>query len=230
MSTIWCGIITSIGVIHVERGKMSYRIEEARLAKGWSQQQLAEMAGTTQQAIQRYENGQREPKISIAVRIADALGVSLSYLLGLDNVVEIRPVETTPVPVLGRIAAGTPREAFMLSDRFHDTPTTLVRGRTKAFWLMVAGNSMNRVFPEGSLVLIDPNMEVKNGDIGVVFVNGDDATIKRIYFEGDAIRLHPESFDMDYQDRVIDKSDPDAPEVCMVGKAISYTAPDGWRA
>ena len=63
-----------------------------------------------------------------------------------------------------------------------------------------------------------------------VFVNGDDATLKRVYYDGETVRLHPESYDPEYVDRVIDRSDPEAPELRVVGKAVSYTAPDGWRA
>ena len=79
-------------------------------------------------------------------------------------------------------------------------------------------------------MLIDPDETVRNGDVGVVFVNGDDATLKRVYHEGDSIRLHPESYDVEYRDRVISSTDPDAPEVRVIGKVVSYTAPDGWRA
>ena len=88
----------------------------------------------------------------------------------------------------------------------------------------------DRLFPEGTLVLIDPDDEVRNGEVGVVFVNGDDATLKRVYYDGETVRLHPESYDPEYMDRVIDRRDPDAPEVRILGKAVSYTAPDGWRA
>lgn len=134
------------------------------------------------------------------------------------------------LPVFGRIAAGTAREALTQSDQTHDTPESLYKMHRKSFWLIVSGNSMNRLFPDGSLVLIDPEIEVRNGDVGVVFVNGYDATLKRIYFDDGKITLHPESYDPEYKDTVIDKSDPDAPEVRIVGKAVSYTAPDNWRA
>jgi len=62
---------------------MKYRIREARAAKGWTQAELAERAGVTQQAIQRYEVGTREPRASALVGIAKACGVSISYLLGI---------------------------------------------------------------------------------------------------------------------------------------------------
>ena len=60
------------------------------------------------------------------------------------------------LPVFGRIAAGTPREALMQSDQTHDTPESLYAMHKRSFWLIVSGNSMNRLFPDGSLVLIDP--------------------------------------------------------------------------
>lgn len=173
-----------------------------------------------------------EPDIDSIIQLADLYGTTTDDLLGsrFSGFIAANPVQTVPVPVLGRIAAGTPREAFSVSDETHDTPATLVEGRESCFWLVVAGNSMNRLFPEGSLVLVDPALEVRDGDVAAVFVNGDDATLKRVYFEGGSVRLRPESFDPEYADRVIDPTDPLAPEFRPIGRVVSYTAPDGWRA
>ena len=210
-----------------------YRIAEARKMKGMSQLDLANAIGTTQQQVAKWESGKTDPRISSLKKIREALGVSLSYLLGMaddPSFVSVVSSDTVPVPVLGRIAAGTPRAAFSQSDDYHDTQRGLVASHPHAFWLVVAGNSMNRLFPEGALVLVDPDVEVRSGDVGAIFVNGDDATIKRIFFEDGTVRLHPESWDPDYRDRTIDPSDPDAPAVRVIGRAVSYTAPDGWRA
>lgn len=211
----------------------NYRIAAARNAKGWSQKDLAKKIGTTQQQIARYESGANDVKSSVLLKLSAALGVTVSYLLALDDdpsFVSVVSSDTVPVPVLGRIAAGTPRAAFSQSDDYHDTQRGLVASHPNAFWLVVAGNSMNRLFPEGALVLVDPDVEVRSGDVGAIFVNGDDATIKRVYFENGTVRLHPESWDPEYRDRTIDPSDPDAPAVRVIGRAVSYTAPDGWRA
>lgn len=211
----------------------NYRIAAARNAKGWSQKDLAKKIGTTQQQIARYESGANDVKSSVLLKLSAALGVTVSYLLALDDdpsFVSVVSSDTVPVPVLGRIAAGTPRTAFSQSDDYHDTQRGLVASHPHAFWLVVAGNSMNRLFPEGALVLVDPDAEVRSGDVAAIFVNGDDATIKRVYFEDGSVRLHPESWDPDYRDRTIDPSDPDAPAVRVIGRAVSYTAPDGWRA
>ncbi len=211
----------------------NYKIAEARIAKGWSQSELAKKIGTTQQQIARYESGENDVKSSVILKLSSALGVTVTYLLGMEDAVSFikpKPSSCLALPVVGRIAAGTPREAIAQSGETHEVPDTIYYEHEHAFFLVVAGNSMNRLFPEGALVLIDPDEEVRNGDVAVVFVNGDDATLKRVFFDGDTVRLVPESFDPEYRERVIDRSDPDAPLVRVVGKAVSYTAPDGWRA
>lgn len=63
-------------------------IRQARKARNWTQEQLAESIGTTQQTINRWENGYTEPKLSDLRKISSALGITLSFLLGLGDVDE----------------------------------------------------------------------------------------------------------------------------------------------
>lgn len=209
------------------------RIAEARKKAGLTQQQAADLLGVSVQGYQYYEYGKHEPKASVVRRLCEIFGVSAAYLLGMamdDGVLLPHPVETVKVPIVGRIAAGTLRKAFAQSDEYQDTPRSLIEGRGECFWLTVVGNSMNRLFPEGSLVLVDEGLEVRDGDVGAVFVNGYDATLKRVFFTQDGIRLHPESYDLEYRDMFIRLNDPDAPEFRPIGRVVSYTAPAGWRA
>lgn len=67
------------------KGLIMLRIAEAREARGFTQEQLAQAIGTTQQSIQRWETGQVEPKISKIEDISRALGITVSFLLGVDN-------------------------------------------------------------------------------------------------------------------------------------------------
>lgn len=62
-----------------------YKITEARNAKGWSQADLAKKIGTSQQQIARYESGDNDVKSSVLVKLSSALGVTITYLLGLDD-------------------------------------------------------------------------------------------------------------------------------------------------
>lgn len=206
------------------------RLAQVRDHAGMTQQQVAAAIGVTTTGYQNWEYGNTPIKATALRELAKLFGCTTDYLLNISDIKVAVPSAARMLPVFGSISAGTPREALTQSDVMHETPERLYLEHERSFWLTVSGNSMNRLFPDGSLVLIDPDEEVRNGDVAVVFVNGDDATLKRVYFESESVRLHPESYDPEYRDRVIDASDPDAPEVRVIGKAVSYTAPDGWRA
>lgn len=222
-------------------------IGKLRSLAGMTQEEFAHICGLTRGTVSQWETGFSQPRMGSIQSLSDYFGISKAAIIeegGMDGMrmcsdghirrdpsyVPARPSRSHRVPVVGRIAAGTPREAIAQSGESHELPDTIYYEHEHAFFLVVAGNSMNRLFPEGSLVLIDPDEPVRNGDVGAVFVNGDDATLKRVYFEGTAVRLSPESYDPEYRDRVIDGTNPDAPEFRVIGRAVSYTAPDGWRA
>ena len=56
-------------------------IHDLRRAKGWSQPDLAKAIGTSGTIIGRYERGVATPSVDVAKRLADALGVTLDYLV-----------------------------------------------------------------------------------------------------------------------------------------------------
>jgi repressor LexA len=101
-----------------------------------------------------------------------------------------RPAADISVPLLGRIAAGTPVEAIQnpetlqFSDFAHNDST---------FALQVRGDSMiEDHICNGDYVLVEKTDTIKNGEIVVALVGGSDATLKRYYHEPDGqIRLQP---------------------------------------
>lgn len=62
--------------------KFSERVKSLRIQKGLTQNQLAALAGLSPRGYQHYELGERKPQIDAAIAIADALDVSLDYLVG----------------------------------------------------------------------------------------------------------------------------------------------------
>lgn len=56
-------------------------IAQARIAKGMTQQQLAEAIGVLQQQIAGWETGARKPKIDALMRMADAMGIDWTTLI-----------------------------------------------------------------------------------------------------------------------------------------------------
>lgn len=61
------------------------RIEEARKLHGWSQSDLAEKIGTSQQQVARYEKPNADVKCSILMAVSEVCGVSISWLLGITD-------------------------------------------------------------------------------------------------------------------------------------------------
>ena len=61
---------------------MVKNLRKLRMNKGISQQRLAEVIGTSQQSINKYENHKIEPDIETLIRIADYFKTSVDYLVG----------------------------------------------------------------------------------------------------------------------------------------------------
>ncbi len=213
---------------------MEYRIREAREKLGLTQAQVAKLMGTTQQTIQRYEAGKVDIASNKLTRLAKVLDTTMDYLLGTSplptNAIRAIP-GGTPRPVIGRISAGDFGTVYEETGESLNVDDDVYVEHKHGFWMKVRGNSMNRLFAEGTMVYIDPNDEVRNGDVGVACVNGDEGTVKRIFFEPNgSVRLHPESYDPEYRDRIVDKSDPDSPSFQIEGKVVAYRSPLCWRA
>ncbi len=203
-----------------------YRFADARKKRGLTQEELAVLMDTSQTQIYLYESGRREPKADFLVRLSKTLGVGLSYLLGEDLNDANQKCQEHLIPVLARLSKSNTNTA---ADRYQEVRQTLYKAHKKAFWYVVKGNSMNKLFPEGSLVLVDPMAKVQNGDVAAVKLKDHDATLRRIYFDDDGIRLCPESYDDGYGEVFISETDK-SKNMDIVGKVVSYTAPDGWRA
>lgn len=71
------------------------KLTETRKAKKLSQEELGKMINVDKRIISRYENNKTAPSIDVAKKIADTLGVSLDYLVGLNNSLFIDDIEMT---------------------------------------------------------------------------------------------------------------------------------------
>lgn len=93
------------------------------------------------------------------------------------------------LPLLGRIAAGRPVEAMENPETISLTDFT----RSKdVFVLEVRGDSMqDEAILDGDYILVEKTSVASNGDIVVALVDGTETTLKRIYKEGDKVRLQP---------------------------------------
>ncbi|MFQ5439397.1 MAG: transcriptional repressor LexA, partial [Paracoccaceae bacterium] len=115
-----------------------------------------------------------------------------------------QPVErgsALDIPVMGRIAAGTPIEA--ISQRTHSVavPGSMLKNKGLHYALEVRGDSMRDAgINSGDVVVIREQTDADNGDIVVALVEGHEATLKRLRRRGNAIAL--EAANPAYETRV----------------------------
>jgi repressor LexA len=124
--------------------------------------------------------------------------------------------EQVMVPLVGRVAAGSPVLAEENIEGYYSLDRDLCRCRNP-FLLRVRGDSMREAhILDGDLVLVRPQAEAENGEIAVVMV-GDEATVKRLFKEPGRIVLKPENPEM--QPIVIAAQE--AAAVSVLGKVIA---------
>ena len=105
-------------------------------------------------------------------------------------------------PLLGTVRAGLPMYAEENIEGY--IPIRQTDG-AQYFWLHVRGDSMNAAgMDDGDQILVRVQPEVENGEIAVVMVNGDEATVKSFRQEGDLVILTPRSMNPVHQPQIYD--------------------------
>ena len=96
------------------------------------------------------------------------------------------------LPLVGRVAAGTPILAEQNVEESLSLPTSIV-GDSSSFILRVRGESMiNAGIFDGDYIVVKEQQDAHDGEIVVALID-DSATVKTFYRENDRIRLQPEN-------------------------------------
>jgi repressor LexA len=161
--------------------KFAENMRRIRFEKHMTQEEFADLLGTTKQNISRYESGAVSPKISTAASIARKLGVTLNEINGDANTIQ----DMKRIPILGDTAAGQPIIANRVYDEYITVPTD---GKKFDAAVRVNGDSMEPNYRVGDLALIHYQPDVLDGQIAVVCLD-DEVTLKRVYHHGQGIVL-----------------------------------------
>lgn len=208
-------------------------IKKLREIHNLSQKDLAEIAGVTDKAVSTWENGIKDPRMGSIQKIADHFGILKSDIIE-DKDSKVNYIDSAktakvegfskPMPLLGSIAAGLPLEMITVQE-WVNVPSEVADKYPHAFLVKVNGDSMNKIVPSDALALIDPTLEVNNGDVAAVAINGYDATLKRFYKFQNGVTLEPESFNEKHQTQYYDCKDQEFNPIHLKGKLVWYMAP-----
>ena len=163
------------------------KIREARLKKGYTQTELAELLGyKSRSSINKIEVEGRDIPRSSVIKFAKALDVTPAYLMGwedepkpeqslYDRFDNLHPVKLKRFPLLGEIACGEP----IYADEDHESYVSADADIRADFCLKAKGDSMiNADIHDGDVVFIRSQSMVENGEIAAVIIE-DEATLKR---------------------------------------------------
>lgn len=111
----------------------------------------------------------------------------------VEGKIKFGPGESTvELPVLGFIAAGVPLEPHTDPNLYMPVPSNILSGKKAGFILQVKGNSMIDVgILDGDYVVVQHQQEAQNGDIVIAILPSGLATLKRIFFEKERVKLEP---------------------------------------
>ncbi len=162
-----------------------------------NQSELAELSGISKQRISGYIKGEYEPKSKPIYALAKALGVSASWLMGLNEddtsgtpspdpnaelyakYPNIKPIATRKIPLLGEISCGKP----IFVDEERESYVEVGTDIKADFCMRAHGDSMiNARIIDGDIVFIRKQNMVNDGEIAAVVIE-DEATLKRVYYD-----------------------------------------------
>ena len=100
-------------------------------------------------------------------------------------------VQAVELPLLGRVAAGSPIEVITGTETIF-VPEDMV-GRKETYVLQVKGDSMiDEQIRDGDYVIVESRKTARDGEMVIALLDGEKATLKKMYREGGGkVRLQP---------------------------------------
>jgi len=202
------------------------RIKQLRISRGLRVDDVASGVSLTGSYLRKLENGNRRLNIEHLFALAAYFNVSLDYLTGKDDRLEIFPEgrlmsidgnTIAMLPVYGEIAAGIPMTAIPEDGEYapFDTKLCSINGHalSEYFYLRVKGDSMEPTILNGDIVTVRRQSVVENGEVAVILCNSENATCKRITIAKGSVILNSDN-------KIYNPMVYDADDCLIIGKVV----------
>lgn len=223
--------------------KLGELIQEYRIKHHLSQRQFALACGLSNGFISMIEKNTNPntqeaitPSIKSLKQIADVMHLTLMELCSKvddipielinDNLFQLERSEQAEsfsngvtIPVLGYVRAGYPIYAEENIIDYEEISTSMA-AKGEFFGLRVCGNSMEPRMFENDVVIVRKQPDVENGEIAVVLVNGDDATVKKVVKSDNGIMLVPLNGNCSYEPHFYSVEEIESCPVTIAGKVV----------
>lgn len=179
-----------------------------------SRNKMSDALGVSYSTLSDWINAKTYPRIDKIELMANYFGVNKSDLV--EDKKTVNEIQITTAPVLSKVSAGMPIYAEENIVDYIYLPAHEVKPGKEVFGLIVSGDSMNKEFKDEDIVIVEKDAAVENGEIGVVMINGYNATLKQVKYIGDSIVLMPMSDNPEHDPQIYNNQD----EVNIIGKVI----------
>ena len=196
----------------------SNRLNTAMRIRNIKATELSEKTGIAKSSLSEYINGKYEAKQDGVYLLARALNINEAWLMGLDVPME-RGIDKTEIndkqvfPLLGIVKA---RYDYLASENIigYVNLDKNVPNSEEYFALKVTRDSMQPVLYDDDIVIVHSQNDIESGQVGIILINGNEATVKRIVKHDDYIELI--SFNSYYPPKKITKDI----EFKIIGKVV----------
>ncbi len=171
---------------------------------GFDQLTLAKKVGKKSEgSVSNWEHGTAIPPIGVLSDLAKLFHVSTDDLLNSNlsdensQKLNVVPTHSLTLPIYSHLFAGMPDGAEEDIIGNIDIPDKIANkyGRKNLLAIKVEGDSMNKVILDGTIAVVNTDdVDVKNGQVYAVIVNGYANTIKHVFKYPDHIRFEPDSY------------------------------------
>ena len=201
--------------------EMGAYLKKLRENKGLTTREVYELSKVSNSYLSLVENGHRRASAVVLKKLAPVYGVDyldLYVKAGYADLAEyeknemlkkigarpISDIDVINIPLLGTVKAGYD---YLAQENIIDYISFKVDGNDKEnyYALNVVGDSMTPLFNNGDTVIVHKQDDFENGDNCVVLINGEEATIKKVYKGNTGIEL--KAVNPYYPPRVFSKED-----------------------
>ena len=219
----------------MEVSNFGRNIKALRDKEGVTQTELADILEITQTTVSNWETGGKQPRSKDLVsRICDTFSVTKQDLYGFNDglyaklhgltdapagAIAAKASNAAFLPLRGKVHAGDPQDPENL-DGMVELPASVAANHPHAYFLEVMGDCMDKVYPEGCLILVDPDRMPADGSIAAVSIDGTDYVMRRLHKGASSMMLSPESTNPEHRDIVITQED--GRTVSLVGTVVWY--------
>ena len=198
----------------------SQRLSELIKTSNYILNDMEESVGKKAATISRYATGEiTGVKRSTIVKLADFFGVSPAWLAGLsDDKYKDNTKSKQAFPILGMVKAGY---NYLASENIigYITIDEKLPDPENYYALKIVGNSMEPILFEDDIVIVHQQNDVENGQIAIILIDNEEATIKRVIKTETGIKL--EAYNPYYPPREFSFKDMEKIPIKIIGKVTN---------